>query len=126
MLKAGREEKNLAEERNDYHQGVPAITIILDGGWSKRSHSYIAELGIRIIIGKATGKQLFIGVHQHAPAESTWMFKNWDDSSSEMESGIILEDIKKVKATHGVRYIRFIGDGAKDVGHESTVTWLQP
>lgn len=91
MLKAGREENNLAEERNDYHQGVPAITIILDGGWSKRSHSYIAELGIRIIIGKAIGKQLFIGVHQHAPTESTWMFKNWDDSSSEMESGIILE-----------------------------------
>ena len=31
----GREEKQLAEEQNDYHQGVPAVTVIVDGGWSK-------------------------------------------------------------------------------------------
>ena len=35
MLDTGREEKRLAEERNDYHQGVPAVTVIVDGGWSK-------------------------------------------------------------------------------------------
>lgn len=40
MLKAGREEKHLAEERGDYHHGVPAITVIVDGGWSKRSHKH--------------------------------------------------------------------------------------
>ena len=37
-LEAGKEEKQLAEERNDYHQGVPAITVIVDGSWSKKSH----------------------------------------------------------------------------------------
>ena len=40
MLEAGKEEKRLAEERGDYHQGVPAITVIVDGGWSKRSHKH--------------------------------------------------------------------------------------
>lgn len=52
-----KEEKRLAEQRGDYHQGVPAITVIVDGGWSKRSHkhSYNAKSGVGIIIGQATG-----------------------------------------------------------------------
>lgn len=64
MAAAGQEEKRLAEERGDYHEGVPAITVIVDGGWSKRSHrhSYNAKSGVGIIIGKATGKLLHIGV----------------------------------------------------------------
>jgi len=50
MAEAGREEKRLAEERRDYHQGVPAITVIVDAGWSKRSHchSYNAKSGVGI------------------------------------------------------------------------------
>ena len=32
MIKVGKEEKRLAEQRNDFHQGVPAITVIVDGG----------------------------------------------------------------------------------------------
>ncbi len=32
MAMAGKEEKRLDEERGDYHQGVPAITVIVDGG----------------------------------------------------------------------------------------------
>ncbi len=53
MAQAGQEEKLLAEERNDYHQGIPAITVIVDAGWSKRSHrhSYNAKSGVGIIIG---------------------------------------------------------------------------
>lgn len=64
MLEAGREEKRLAEMRNEYHEGVPAITVIVDGGWSKRSHkhSYNAKSGVAIIIGKETGKVLHLGV----------------------------------------------------------------
>ena len=39
VVEAGQEEKRLAQERNNYHQGVPAIiTVIVDDGWSKRSH----------------------------------------------------------------------------------------
>ena len=64
MRKAGKEEKRLAEERGDFHEGVPAITVIVDGGWSKRSHhhSYNTKSGVAIIIGQATGKLLYIGV----------------------------------------------------------------
>ncbi len=32
MTEAGKEESKLAIERNDYHQGVPAITVYVDGG----------------------------------------------------------------------------------------------
>ena len=40
MLEACKEEKELAEQRGDYHHGVPAITVIVDGGWSKCSHKH--------------------------------------------------------------------------------------
>ena len=64
MLDAGKEEKRLAEERGDLHHGVPAITVIVDGGWSKRSHkhSYNAKSGVGIIIGEKTSKILHSGV----------------------------------------------------------------
>jgi hypothetical protein len=35
MSEAWAEEKRSAEERGDYHEGVPAITVIVDDGWSK-------------------------------------------------------------------------------------------
>ncbi len=62
MTKAGMEEKRLAEENGEYYQGIPAITVIVDGGWSKRSHkhSYNANSGVGIIIGKRTRKLLYI------------------------------------------------------------------
>ncbi len=34
MLDAGKE---VTEERGSFHEGIPAITVIVDGGWSKRS-----------------------------------------------------------------------------------------
>lgn len=48
MIEAGKEEKRLAEERNDYHHSVPAISVILDGGWSKRSHRHISTMPILV------------------------------------------------------------------------------
>lgn len=124
-LEAGKEEKRLAEERNDYHQGVPAITVIVDGGWSKRSHkhSYNAKSGVAIIMGLKTGKILFLGVRnkyctactQGVPIESHHCYKNWECSSSEMETDILLEGFQKAEEMHGVRYMRFIGDGDSSV-----------
>jgi len=32
MLEAGREEREIAIQNNKYHDGVPAITVIVDGG----------------------------------------------------------------------------------------------
>ena len=56
MLQAGQEEKQLAIENNEYHQNVPLITVIVDGGWSKRSHKHScnANSGAGVIFGAAT------------------------------------------------------------------------
>ena len=45
MKAAGEEEKKIAIANNSYHQNVPAITVIVDGGWSKRTnkHNYNAK-----------------------------------------------------------------------------------
>ena len=96
MQEAGKKKKRLAEERGDFNEGVPAITVIKDGGWSKCSHrySYNAKSGVGIIIGQATGKLLYIGVRnkyctactQGITKENHTCFKNWDELSYQMES----------------------------------------
>lgn len=54
MKSAGEEERNLAIKRGDVDSdGIPYITVLLDGGWSKRSygHNYNASSGaVRSII----------------------------------------------------------------------------
>ncbi|CAC5394164.1 unnamed protein product [Mytilus coruscus] len=40
MLAAGAEERRIAIENNNLNEGVPSITVIADGGWSKRSHKH--------------------------------------------------------------------------------------
>ena len=61
MQQAGIEEKAIVTSNERYHQGIPAITVIIDGGWSKHSHkySYNAKSGVGIIIGKVTKKILY-------------------------------------------------------------------
>ena len=125
MLEAGREEKRLAEERGSFHEGVPAITVIMDGGWSKRSHkhSYNANSGVGIIVGKETGKLLHVGVRnkfcsacaQNIPKDKHHCFKNLDASSSEMETDVIVEGFIEAERVHGVRYTTVIGDGDSSV-----------
>ena len=48
MIDAGKEEKRLAEVRGSYHDGVPAITDIVDGGWCKRSHKHSYNMRVTI------------------------------------------------------------------------------
>ena len=123
MKEEGREERRLAIENNEYHEGVLAITVVIDGGWSKRSHrhSYNAKSGVGVIIGLRTNKLLHIGVQnkectgcqrrfkEHA------CFKNWHDNSSAMETDTILEGFKQAEKDHGVRYTRFMEDGDNSV-----------
>ena len=125
MAKAGREEKQLAISRGEYYNGVPAITVIVDGGWSKRSHkhTYNANSGVGIIIGKETSKLLFIGVRNKfctackkgIPKEQHACYRNWDESSSQMETDIIVAGFCESERVHGVRYLHFIGDGDSSV-----------
>ena len=125
MVEAGKEEKRLAEESGDYHEEVPAVTVVVDGGWSKRSHrhSYNAKSGVGIIMGKETGKLLHVGVRnkfcsactQGIPVEKHACFKNWAASSSRLETDVMLEGFQEAERVHGVWYMRFVGDGDSSV-----------
>ena len=97
MKEAGKEECKLAIERNEYHEGVPATTVIVAGGWCKRSHrhTYNAKSGVGVVIGFHTHKILYIGVQNKECAACTRgirdhiCFKNWNESSSAMETDVI-------------------------------------
>ncbi|KAJ8313214.1 hypothetical protein KUTeg_009233 [Tegillarca granosa] len=129
LLKAGAEERKIAMEKGQFHEGVPCITVICDGGWSKRTHkhSYNALGGVAIIIGAETGKLLHIGIRNkycylcsYANSKGTLptqhvCYKNWDESSQAMESNIILEGFLKAETLHGLRYTKIIADGDSSV-----------
>ena len=120
MLEAGREERRLAIEKGSYYEGVPAITVIVNGGWSKRSHKhpYNAKSGVGIIIGKETVKLLFLDVRnkfcyacsRQIPQDKHDCYLNWNKSSSEMETDVILKGFLEAEKVHGVRYTSFIDD----------------
>ena len=124
MKAAGKAEKQLAEQRGDYNEGIPSVTDIVDGGWSKCSHkhSYNAKSGVGII-GKETRKLLHIGVrNKYCTAcalsiaeDKHTCYKNWNKSSSEMETDIILQGCLGAERIHGVRYTHFLGDGDSSV-----------
>ena len=130
MKAAGEEEKAIALSKNPVRtqHGIPAITVIVDGGWSKRAHkhSYNAKSGVGIIIGKETGKILFMGIRnkycaicskatEEEPPPKHDCYLNWSASSSAMEADIILEGFKAAHDQHGLRYTEFIGDGDSSV-----------
>ena len=137
-LVAAGKEKELAIAHNRYHngvQGVPAITVVVDGSWSKRSHkhSYNAKSDVGVIFGAATKKPLFIGVRNKycfvctisqwksslpPPYQCYW---NWSGTSCAMEANIIVEGFQLSEQMHGVRYLWLIGDGDSSVYH-SVVT----
>lgn len=54
IWKAGAEERFKAMEEGRYHEGVSAIRVITDGGWSKRTNKYTYNAlgGVAIIIGE--------------------------------------------------------------------------
>ena len=114
-------EKELAIEQGDYHEDIPAITVITDGGWSKRSHrhSYNAESGVGVIIGLETRKILHLnvcnkycaGCDTGSPQEQHLCYKNWESSSSAMETSAILKGFQEAEKIHGIRYTCFIRDG---------------
>ena len=134
LLAAGEEEKRIAIEKGD-HEDILSITVIVDGGWSKRSHkhSYNANSGVGVIFGLATQRLLFIGVRNKycsicsiADRKGECVrehncIKNWAGSSTAMESDIIVEGFNLSESMHGLRYMQFIGDGDSSV-HYNIVT----
>ena len=125
MQQAGTEEKAIAISIERYHQGIPAITVIIDGGWSKHyhKHSYNAKSEVGIITGKET-KKLYLGVRNKyctvcnktaggiIPQHTC--FRNWDESSA-METNIILKGFLHSEEQHGLHYTEFIGNDDSSV-----------
>ncbi|KAK4881993.1 hypothetical protein RN001_005312 [Aquatica leii] len=62
MADAAKVENKLAIERGDIEHGVPFITVIVDGGWAKRSygHGFSSLSGVGCIIGEKTKKSLYL------------------------------------------------------------------
>ena len=129
MAQAAVEERQHAIEVNDYHQGVPAISVVADAGWSKRTHkhSYNAKSGVAVIFGAHTKKLLFMGVrnkycsicavaeHKKQKPPQHHCYCNWDGSSVAMESDIISEGFRLSESMYGLRYMRVVGDGDSSV-----------
>ncbi len=129
IVAAGKEEKRLAELRGDYHEGWPACTVVGDGGWSKRSHkhSYNAPGGVAILVGAVTGRLLYVGVRNKTCSICTVAkgqgkdppphicYRNWDQSSTAMETDVILAGFHASEKMHGLRYMRYVGDGDASV-----------
>ena len=104
-MKAAAEEKEFAIQNMQYHEEVTCMTVITDGGWSKRSHKHTDNTlgGVAIIVNANTGNILHAGIrNKHcqtctvAETESRQpkehdCFKTWSQSSQEMEADIILD-----------------------------------
>ena len=133
MAEAGQKEKECAIAANHFHQGVPFISVVADGGWSKRLHrnSYNAKSGVAVIFGLETKQLLFLGVRNKycsicAVAEHKGVlpvqhscYRNWESSSCAMESSscamesdIVVEGFRLSEATHG---LKMVGDGDSSV-----------
>ncbi|XP_048481126.1 uncharacterized protein LOC119691926 isoform X1 [Plutella xylostella] len=127
MAEAGKEEKAMAIKAGRINKdGIPIIDVVTDGCWSKRSYkkNYSALSGAAAIIGKNTGKILFLGVknkycsicmldqkRSNATKRLHQCYKNYSGPSTAMESSIIVEGFKSSIEMHGLIYGRVISDG---------------
>ena len=129
IREAAEEEKMHAISTGCIHHGIPAITVVVDSGWSKRSHkhSYNAKSGVAVIFGSYSKKLLFLGVrnkfcsvcatatNKKAEVPQHKCYRNWSGSSSSMESDIIAEGFSLSESMYGLRYMSVIGDGDSSV-----------
>ena len=125
MQQVAEEEKQHAIEINSFHQGIPSIIVVVDGGWSKRSHkhSYNAKSGVAVIFGSHTRKLLFMGVCNKfcgvcavgIDVPPYRCYRNWSGSSAAMETDIIAEGFSQSEEMYGLRYMSVIGDGDSSV-----------
>ncbi|CAI6342668.1 unnamed protein product [Macrosiphum euphorbiae] len=130
MEKAGQEEKRLAIESGCVgSDGIPMITVVADGQWSKRSYrtKYDALSGVASIIGYNTKKVLFVGIrnrycvicersnNKKIETPNHFCFLNWKQGATSIEADAIAEGFKRSIEIHGVKYSKLIGDGDSSV-----------
>ena len=99
MKEAAVAEKRIAISKNSYHNGVPAISVIVYADWSKRlhKHSNNAKSGVGTVVGKETKKLLHVGVRnkycsvcaraktEGKEAAENKCYKNWEGTLSSMD-----------------------------------------
>lgn len=134
MKDAGVEERTLAENDQQFHEGTPYIYVVTDGSWEIRSYgtNFNSPCGLGVIIGSRTGKVLHVGIKNnycrtHAMAESRNLpedqvpkhtcYKNWNEKipSCLMESEAILEGFQESVKKHGLLYKFVVTDGDSNV-----------
>lgn len=126
MRRAAKEEELAAIARGDVDEdGIPFITVVVDGCWSKRSYNrnFTALSGVAAIIGAYTGKVLWIDVRnkycvicvRHANKDLEppphLCTRNHTGPSSEMEWVGVLEGFKSSVEFYNLRYLKVISDG---------------
>ena len=64
LLSAGKEELQYAIANNTFFKDVAVCTVMVDAGWSKRSHKHLynANSGVGVIFGSHSKKHLYIGI----------------------------------------------------------------
>lgn len=135
MEEAAELEIQYAKAEGNVIDGIPFITVTLDGNWLKRSYrtgKYDSLSGTACIIGIKTGKVLYVGVHNKFCSLCAWYekrkreprqhacYKTWgrDESSSSMEQHIIVSAFKCSIEMHGLIYKTIIADGDSSVYQE--------
>ncbi|CAH1108130.1 unnamed protein product, partial [Psylliodes chrysocephalus] len=126
MIEAGQEKATLAKENGEVDKnGYPLITVVADGSWAKRSYktNYSSNLGAGAIIGYRTKKILYLSIKNKycsfcklfGEEKDHRCYKNWDGSSTEMESKTILDGFHCSMYMHGLRYKYLIADGDSSI-----------
>ncbi|XP_074034660.1 uncharacterized protein [Leptinotarsa decemlineata] len=131
MKEAGKEEAELTKILGEIDEnGVPFITVVADGAWSKRSYYNVncnAASGVGCIVGHRTGKLLYLGFRnkfcrtcdfynrKKVEIPQHKCFKNWIGTSTSMETDIIVEGFRSSITTHGLKYLTSVGDGDSSV-----------
>jgi len=121
MSEAAKEEAEYARKNGLVDRdGVPLITVVADGCWSKRSYksNYNAPSGAATIIGHQFGKVLYMAVKNKFCAVCSGGITrphccaiNYSGPSTKMESDILVEGFRVSEELHKVKYSKFIADG---------------
>ncbi|KAL4105323.1 hypothetical protein QTP88_020571 [Uroleucon formosanum] len=115
MSLAAEEEAKLAVATGNVRKdGVPMITVIADGAWVVllvQEQKKFFFLGIRnkycLVCVKAEATSSESPIHK--------CYKNWEGTSTAMESDIILEGFRQSINMHNLIYHKLIGDGDSSV-----------
>lgn len=103
--------------------GIPCLTVIVDGGWNKRSygHGHSASSGAAVVIGAETGLVLAIGSrHRRCKAcasgnTSHRCYKDWSGPPGTMEAAILVKCFNDVCERKNVKFTRVVGDDDSSV-----------